>query len=416
MRLLNKRTLKSTTDRKSTFRILSSSLVPLFILAHFGGHITGAMLKPLMPMIRTDLGLNYTQAGIVFSAFSITRGISQLPGGWLADRFGTQLLVTISVVGVAVGGLFVGLFSQSYLVLVILLIVAAMLGGGYHPAATAAISTTVPPEYRGRAFGFHMIGGSSAFWIIPLIATPIAITWGWRSSYIILAIPAFIIGILLYIFIGKRIQTQSTEQKNSNSKTSVTKVRVNWRKLLPFLVISITTGTMIQSVAAYFSLYAVDQLGIAVTTAALLMAVRPAVGLFAGPFGGYLSDRIGSVPVIIVVSFLAIPLIYLIGVVPNMLAFIAVMIVSGIFSYTRGAASEAYIVGYTPEYRRSTILGIYFFANAEISGLLTPVIGILIDWIGFSSSFTVVSITLAVIVLISSIFIWRGRGQTDERC
>jgi len=373
-------------------------------------------LKPLMPMIRTDLGLNYTQAGVVFSAFSITRGISQLPGGWLADRFGTQLLVTISVIGVAVGGLFVGLFSQSYLVLVILLIVAAMLGGGYHPAATAAISTTVPPEYRGRAFGFHMIGGSSAFWIIPLIATPIAVTWGWRSSYIILTIPAFIIGILLYIFIGKRIQTQSAEQKNSNSKTSVTKVRVNWRKLLPFLIISITTGTMIQSVAAYFSLYAVDQLGIAVTTAALLMAVRPAVGLFAGPFGGYLSDRIGSVPVIIVVSFLAIPLIYLIGVVPNMLAFIAVMIVSGIFSYTRGAASETYIVGYTPEYRRSTILGIYFFANAEISGLLTPVIGMLIDWIGFSSSFTVVSITLAVIVLISSVFIWRDRGQTGERC
>jgi MFS family permease len=210
------------------------------------------------------------------------------------------------------------------------------------------------------------------------------------------------------------MQTQSTEQKNSNSKTSVTKVRVNWRKLLPFLIISITTGTMIQSVAAYFSLYAVDQLGIAVTTAALLMAVRPAVGLFAGPFGGYLSDRIGSVPVIIVVSFLAIPLIYLIGVVPNILAFIAVMIVSGIFSYTRGAASEAYIVGYTPEYRRSTILGIYFFANAEISGLLTPVIGILIDWIGFSSSFTVVSITLAVIVLISSMFIWKGRGQTGK--
>ena len=71
-------------------------------------------------------------------------------------------------------------------------------------------------------------------------------------------------------------------------------------------------------------------------------------------------------------------------------------------------------MGYTPEYRRSTILGIYFFANAEISGLLTPVIGILIDWIGFSSSFTVVSITLAVIVLISSMFIWRGRGQTGK--
>jgi len=44
--------------------------------------------------------------------------------------------------------------------------------------------------------------------------------------------------------------------------------------------------------------------------------------------------------------------------------------------------------------------------------LLTPVVGILIDRVGFSSSFTLVSITLAVIVAVCTVFMWRVREQT----
>lgn len=364
-----------------------------------------------MPMIRTDLGLSYTQTGIVISAFAITRGISQLPAGWLADHFGTRLLVVISVSGVALIGLLIG-FSQSYVVLVILLVIAALLGGGYHPAAAVAISATVPSEHRGRALGFHLIGGSSAFWVVPLLATPIAIAWGWRGSYITLAIPAIILGILLYIFIGQQTQTQTDEQKTPDSEVPTTHARIPWRKLLPFFLISVSAGTMIQSVLGYISLYAVDQLGVTIATAAMLVAITPAVGFLGAPLGGYLSDRIGGVPVLLVSSFLSVPLIYLIGAVPNVPALIAVMIAIGILTYARGPTSEAYIIEHTPEHRRSTILGAYFLATAEASGLLTSVVGILIDRIGFSSSFTIVSITLAVILVVCTVFIWRAREQT----
>ena len=64
--------------------------------------------------------------------------------------------------------------------------------------------------------------------------------------------------------------------------------------MLPFFIMGVATGTMIQSGIACLSLYAVDQLGVAVVTAAVLMAIRPGVGLFAEPFGSYLSDRIGG--------------------------------------------------------------------------------------------------------------------------
>ncbi|MEE8418983.1 MAG: MFS transporter, partial [Dehalococcoidales bacterium] len=111
-----------------------SGTLPLFILAHFSHHGIGAMLRPLMPMIRTDLGLNLTQAGYIWSAFSLTNGLSQLPAGWVADRFGVRLMVLLGVTGVAVAGFFIG-FSNSLQTLIIFLVISSLMGGGYHPAS-----------------------------------------------------------------------------------------------------------------------------------------------------------------------------------------------------------------------------------------------------------------------------------------
>jgi MFS family permease len=396
--------------KRQDFRALFQGLLPLFILAHFGHHVVGAMLRPLMPMIRTDLGLSYTQSGVVMSAFAITGGFSQLPAGWLADRFGPRIMIAISVTGVAVAGLFIGL-SHSYAALIALLVLAALLGGGYHPASAAAISASVPAERRGRALGIHLVGGSSSFWVVPLLAAPIALAWGWRGSYITLAAPVIILGIVLYVLIGRRIRLQPAEPQTPGSEVPPTPARSRWRQLAPFFVMSVATGTMVQSVGAYFSLYAVDHFGVAEATAAALVAITPGVGLIAAPLGGYLSDRFGGVPVLASVSFLAIPLIYVLGVVPDVLSLAAVMVALGVVTNTRMPTSEAYIAGYAPQRRRSTILGLYFFAGAEMAGLLTPVVGNLIDRFGFYSTFTIMSAVLAPVIVVCSVFLWRSRSQ-----
>ncbi|MFC1898980.1 MFS transporter [Chloroflexota bacterium] len=411
-RLTGKYGEERVIKKKSSVRLLFSGFLPLFILAHFGHHVVGAMLRPLMPMIRTDLSLNYTEVGVVISAFAITSGISQLPAGWLADRFEARKLILISISGVALAGILIGL-APSYSVLITFLVIAAMLGGGYHPASSAVISSSVPAEYRGRALGFHLIGGSSTFWIVPLLATPIAVAWGWNSAYIFLSIPAVFLGIVLYIFIGRRGKAQELTLRAGVGQATGNDNSVNWRRLLPFFLMSILTGTILRSVVAYFSLYAVDHLGVTEATAALLVTITPAVGLLAAPLGGYLSDRIGTIPILLTLSFMAAPIVYILGLVSNVSIFIVVMIVIGFINFTRGPTSESFIAVHTPQHRRSTILGIYFFANAEVSGLLTPVVGRLIDWRGFKTSFNIVSISLAAVVAICSVFIWRNRNQSN---
>ena len=97
------------------------------------------------------------------------------------------------------------------------------------------------------------------------------------------------------------------------------------------------------------------------------------------------------------------------SVLPDVVALAAVMFAVGLVSNTRMPTSESYIASHTPAHRRSTILGFYFFAGAEVSGLLSPVVGNLIDRTGFEDTFRVVSISLAAVVVVCSVALWRVR-------
>jgi MFS family permease len=78
-------------------------------------------------MIRSDFSLDYTYTGLVISAFNLAYGIGQLPGGWLADRFGPRWMITLGIWGVALVGFFVGL-SQNFWVMVVFLALMGFLG------------------------------------------------------------------------------------------------------------------------------------------------------------------------------------------------------------------------------------------------------------------------------------------------
>jgi MFS family permease len=395
---------------KLKLRPLITGLVPLFVLAHFSAHGVGAMLNPLMPMIRNDLGLNLTQAGLLMSAFTITNAFAQLPAGWLADRLGARFMILLAITGVAAAGFLIS-FSNSISTLVACLIIAAIMGGGYHPASAAAISSSVPEEYRGRALGVHLIGGTSAFWVLPLIIAPIAATWGWRMPFRIIPIPFALLGILVYFLLGKRSLSIAKNKQQTSSEPSATGKPTDWGTLVPFMVMSVLAGSLIASAASFLSFYAVDELHVPVATVPLLVAVSPAVGLVMAPLGGYLSDRFGGLQVILVLGLAAIPLIYLMGVTPTVPLLVILMVAIGLVTNTRMPTTESYIVGNTPEHRRSTMLGIYYFAGTGVAGPLTPFIGNLIDTHGYQQAFAISAAATAVVTIVCTVLLLRARTR-----
>jgi MFS family permease len=387
------------------FSAFVRGLLPLFVLAHFGHHLLTALPIPLSPMIRSEFSLDYTLAGWVISAFNLSYGIGQLPGGWLADRVGPRIMMTLGICGVALAGFFVGL-SQNFWMLILLLALMGILGGGYHPAAPAMISASVEPQHRGRALGLHMVGGGASFFAAPLIAAGIATYWGWRGSFITLAVLTLTFGILFYSIMKKRVALITrTERKATQSLRETPLDPRNLRPLITFIFMSTFAGAILFSTMSFIPLFLVDRVGFSQETAGAFYALLYSAGLWVSPIGGYLSDRFGAVPVVVSVLLLAGPVVFLLNFVSTWVSVGILLLMIGIIIYVRMPVSEAFIVSNTSERNRSTILGIYFFSHMEGGGVLTPIMGYLIDHLGFYLSFSIAAIAIVGVTLVCSILL-----------
>ncbi|MFC1933138.1 MFS transporter [Chloroflexota bacterium] len=383
--------------------------MPLFVLAHFSHHLIAALLQPLSPFIRDDFALDYTQMGWVVSAFTLAYGISQLPAGWLADRIDARTLITIGISGVAVCGLLVGL-SPTYTMMVVCLVLMGVLGGGYHPAASPLVSASVVEENQGRALGLHQIGGNASYFLTPLIAIGIAATLGgWRSSFITLAIPTIIFGIVLYALLGRRRYTRQPEHRIPNSHTETPSTPSYLRKLVPFIILGIVIQVSVYSAITFIPLFVVDHLKAGEEAGAALLSLFHSSGLWASPLGGYLSDRIGKVPVMLTVCLIAGPFIYLLSLVSFGWSIFLVLLVMGTCMHIAMPVVEAYIISHTSERNRSTTLGIYYSVSRGGSGLIMPVLGYLIDQFGFGAGFTILGAASLAVALGCSMFLWGSR-------
>jgi MFS family permease len=382
--------------------------MPLFVLAHFSHHLVTALPVPLLPYIRDAFALDYTRTGFIISAFGVVYGVCQLPAGWLADRFGSRILLTIGVVGVGAAGLLVGM-SPNYIVLLAGLVLMGILGGGYHPASTTMISAVIEPKTRGRALGFHLVGGSFSYFLAPLIAAGIAVVWGWRAPFIAMAIPSIGIGIILHIALGKRIKNQKTVARDTSALTEAPPAPGYMRRLITVIVLSSLTMAVAMSIVSFLPLFLVDTFGTSRETAAASLSLVFAMAFWAGPLAGYLSDRLGHLVIIISTCVITSIVIYLLSVVSYGFGTVVVLVLIGTVTAFSTIVAQAYIVDQTPARNRSTALGFYFFGSMEGTGILTPVLGYLIDHFGFHTSFTISSAAILATLIVCSSILWLSR-------
>ena len=382
--------------------------MPLFVLAHLSHHLVTALPVPLLPYIRDEFALDYTRAGFIISAFGVVYGICQLPAGWLADRFGPRILLTIGIVGVGATGILVGL-SPNYLILLAGLVLMGILGGGYHPASTTMISSVVEPGKRGQALGFHLVGGSFSYFLAPLIAAGIAVAWGWRGPFIAMAILSIGIGIILHIILGKRMSTRKTVTRDTSVEPETPFSPGNKRRLITVIVLSSFTMALVMSIVSFIPLFLVDTFGTSKEAAAASMSLVFAMAFWAGPLAGYLSDRFGRVAIIITTCVMAGAVVYLLNIVPYGFGIYVLLAAIGTVTAFSTIVAQAYIVDQTPAKHLSTVLGFYFFGNMEGNGVLTPVLGYLIDHLGFHTSFTIGSVAIIVTLVICSSILWMSR-------
>jgi len=344
----------------------------------------------------------------MISAFNIAYGLGQLPASWLAHRIGHRTLITVGICGVALVGFLIGI-PLSYPTLIVLLVIMGLVGGGYHPSALPLIAASVNPKIRGRALGLHQIGGSISFFLGPLIGVAIAAAWGWRDSFIGLAIPTMIFGIVLYIILTRDKHAHLEHNITKEVKDDPTASYATLKHLAVFIILSTFTHIVAHSVKALIPIFMMDTLFWSEGSAGAFLAIFYSTGILTSLLGGYLSDRFGPTRVIVIISLIGGAAIYLLGVAPSAALIGVVTFIIGMVVHMRMVASSSYIVGKTALRHRAMVFGIYF-AIMQSNSSLTQVVGWLIDRWDYSTAFNVAAIATIAVTVICAVLL-RGNSK-----
>jgi MFS family permease len=170
----------------------------LATVAHASGSFAMLCVAPLAPFLLDSLGLSRAQVGLLLPAAYFGGVLMSLPAGWLTDLLGVRLtlaaglLLIGTMVGAAAGTSTLGM------------LLACLVVGGFgfsvlNPATGKAIIDWFPPARRGGAMGIKQTGLTLGGVASALALPPIAAAYGWRRAFVVAAVVALAVGVLVVV-------------------------------------------------------------------------------------------------------------------------------------------------------------------------------------------------------------------------
>ncbi|WP_162224481.1 MFS transporter [Halorussus amylolyticus] len=163
------------------------SIVGLVMVAHAMVH-TYELSVPILVTIWLDqFGVTAGTMGLVVATGYALFGIGALPGGLLADAYGSRKLIIACLAGM--GGSFALLsLAPSVPVVALALVLWGVAASVYHPSGLALISKGV--SQQGTAFAYHGMAGNLGIALGPLATAVLLLFFDWRIVVALLAVPA----------------------------------------------------------------------------------------------------------------------------------------------------------------------------------------------------------------------------------
>jgi ACS family glucarate transporter-like MFS transporter len=164
-------------------RFIVLALITIVLALSTGDRAT---LSVAGPGIARDLGISPINMGWLFSAFSWSYFLSQVPSGWLVDRTGAKAAILVSLAGWSatvflVSG--VGWIAFPVVALFILRLILGILEGPVAPASARIIAAWFPSDERGIAGAIF----NSAQYLALAVFTPLMGAlyhyFGWESIF-----------------------------------------------------------------------------------------------------------------------------------------------------------------------------------------------------------------------------------------
>ena len=367
----------------------------LITLGHSLTHWYPATFYLLLPIIGKELGLSYSQIGLIMTCQYIAGAVANVPGGLLVDTVGRKgVLMAVSLFWVGFPYLLMG-FAHSYLML---LGCVALVGVGnslWHPTAIPTLARRFP-ERKGLVLSLHSMGGNFGDAIAPLVVGALLTVLSWREAVILNVAPGIVIALLIFVFLG-------TLQLGGNKPVASGDVRAGAQSLrdyfrgLPQLfrnrgLLLLATSSAFRSMTqnallTFLPVFLAYELGYSPFWVGACMFALQAAGFAAAPVAGHLSDRMGRKRVMMTSMAMTAVVLVFMALAGKSLAFVLFVTVLGFFLYAIRPVMQAWLLETTPRNMGGTSIGVLFGAQALGSSIGPLLGGLVADRYGLTATF-----------------------------
>jgi sugar phosphate permease len=280
-----------------------------------------------LPLIRTDLHMTFAQGGTLAAASSLLYAVMQIPAGYLSDRFGAKRLLVVGALGTTVLALTFGLVTEYWQALANQSLSGIFRAFLFAPGI-ALITGWFSSERRATAMGLYLIGGFSGNVVVDIIG-PLLVAWfDWRFPFLTFASIGIIIALVLWR-LGKESPTASQKQK-----VDIREVFQLFRRRLMWVcgVIQYVRLAVMMGLAFWLPSLLVDEKGLSLQIAGLIVAIRAALIAPSSLIGAYASDRLKNPALVIAISLIVLTITTaLIVLINNFTLLVIVIAINAIF-------------------------------------------------------------------------------------
>ena len=240
--------------------------------------------------------------GLIGAVEMIARAIVQIPGGYMADKYGRKWLIFTMTFLAGIARIFYAAAPTWEWILVGAILVG--LTGIYQPALTAIIADSVPKDKRGMGFSIIQLIASASTTPAPLLAgilyTRMGLIPSMRLSYVVVVVGFVVASILRYrlketvedpakINIGEMLGEYPT-----SLRASIDVWKVVPRSAFVLFIVFVFTNFMVGLFNPVLALYILDDLGISYITFSYIMTTLFVSMIILALPAGKLIDKYGK--------------------------------------------------------------------------------------------------------------------------
>jgi len=370
----------------------------LITIGHGLTHWYPATFYLLLPLIGAELGLSYSQIGLIMTCKYVASALANVPGGVLVDTVGRKgLLMAVSLFWIGFPYLLIG-FTHSYLML---LACVALVGFGnslWHPTAIPTLGRRYP-ERKGLALSVHGMGGNVGDAVAPIVIGAALSVFTWREVVMLNVAPGLIVAGLLFVFLGTM---RLGSKKHDGETQSFSEYLAGLKDLFSSRsLVLLSTGsafrTMTQSaLLTFLPVYLANQMGYSPLWVGACLFALQAAGFAASPIAGHLSDRMGRKQILMSAMLASAVVLAAMAFTGGSPFFVALVAVLGFFLYATRPVIQAWMLDATPKNMAGSSIGVLFGAQA-LGGAIGPLLGGMVaDRFGLLSTFYFLAFTIVL--------------------